>query len=961
MKYGYIVLLYIEIDAFIQTFCSKFLMEINAPSESVKLQPLCGQQQLFIDISGIIGEDVKTGIQRVVRSIVMELLERPPQEIIVEPVYFEQTEQGINYRYAKEFARHLLSKHEERPLPLLDKPIEIKKGDIFLGLDLCYHVRYARQFFNTFHHAGGRVFFVVYDLLPFLLSHCFPTKSARRHSEWMNMVAEYDGVLCISRAVADDVKKWFYRVQPIRTSPYHIGWFHLGADIEQSLPTKGFPDRFDENLLRLTEATTILMVGTIEPRKGHLLLLKAFEILWLTGTRVNLVIVGKKGWLVEKLAKRMKRHNKFNRSFYWYQGLSDEALIKLYTLADGVVMASEGEGFGLPLIEAAQYGCPILALDLPVFREVAGEHATYFSVNSPLKLSRVLKAWIITLKNGSAPQSTGMNWMSWKESSDQIIKLLTDSNDKNWLYQCEKIGTSKPAEPPIWNGTLRTIAVDLTPIMPDVNYGEYKIFVLELLRMLAKIKPKTSFILLTKESSNKELAFLDRPNMRRMVVLNDSNARENRADNFVMLMMAEWTRFARRWKKGVMKRLNNRNYTSWRMLQDMGVNLLFSPFFSLDFAESGVPRVCSIYDLQYKTHPDFFKPGDDLHHERSFIDGAHSSVLDAISRHLSHSAITHGNLDPSYIRTCYLNIAQEYWELFKDAASRCPVIRSPAWNGWKMENDPAESSLKMSIVTPSFNQCQFIERALLSVARQQVKDIEHIVIDGGSTDGTVDLLTRFKPAVRWISEKNEGQSHAVNKGLQAATGDIIGWLNSNDIYYPSAVRRVTAFFETHPDVDIAYGMADHIDIDDRPFEAYPTEPWDLERLHNSCFICQPALFFRRRVIEQHGLLDESLRYCMDYEYWLRLGRAGLRFAYLDEKLAGSRLYAKNKTAGSRIKVISEINDMFKKKFGKVPEQWLKSYTLASMQRGQERQATSQAEFHLRVAIAKLRWKWLYRN
>ena len=935
-------------------------MEINVPSD--KLQPLCGQQQLFIDISGLIPQDLKTGIQRVVRSVMMELLERPPQGIIVEPVYFEQSEQGVFYRYAKEFTRNLLGNHEEQPLPLPDNPIEIHTGDIFLGLYLCYHVRYARNFFEKFRHAGGRVYFVVYDLLPLLLSHRFPKKSARLQCEWLNIVAENDGVLCISRAVADDVKKWFYRVQPLRNSPFHIGWFHLGADIEQSLPTKGFPDRFDENLLRLTEATTILMVGTIEPRKGHLLLLKAFEILWLMGTRVNLVIVGKKGWLVERLAKRMKRHNKFNRSFYWYQGLSDEALIKLYTQADGVVMASEGEGFGLPLIEAAQYGCPILARDLPVFREVAGEHATYFCGNSPFKLSRVLKAWIITLKNGSAPQSTGINWMSWKESTDQIIKLLTDSNDKNWLYQCEKIGTSKPSEPPIWNSTLRTIAVDLTPIVHDIKYAEYKIFVQELLRMLARIKPETSFILLTRQSSNEELAFLDRPNMRRMVVLNDSNARENRADNFVMLMMAEWTRFARRWKKGIMKRLNNRDYSSWRMLQDMGVNLLFSPFFSLDFAESGVPRVCSIYDIQDETYPEFFSPGDDLHHESLFIDGAHPSVLDAISRHLSHSAITHGNLDPSYIRTCYLNIAQEYWELFKDAASRGPVvIRSPAWNGWKMESDPAESSLKVSIVTPSFNQCQFIERALLSVAKQQVKDIEHIVIDGGSTDGTVDVLTRFKPAVRWISEKNEGQSHAVNKGLQAATGDIIGWLNSNDIYYPSAVRRVTAFFETHPEVDIVYGMADHIDIDDRPFEAYPTEPWDLEQLHNSCFICQPALFFRRRVIEQHGLLDESWHYCMDYEYWLRLGRAGLRFSFLEEKLAGSRLYAEQKTAGSRIKVISEINDMLNKKLGKVPEQWLKNYTLASMQRGQERRATSHAEFHLRHALAKLRWTGLYRN
>ena len=267
--------------------------------------------------------------------------------------------------------------------------------------------------------------------------------------------------------------------------------------------------------------------------------------------------------------------------------------------------------------------------------------------------------------------------------------------------------------------------------------------------------------------------------------------------------------------------------------------------------------------------------------------------------------------------------------------------------------------MKISIVTPSYNQGQFIERTLQSVACQAGAEIEHVVFDGGSTDNTVEVLKNFSPPVRWVSKKDKGQTDAVNQGIRATDGEIIGWLNSDDIYYPGAIECVVAYFNAHPEVDLVYGMADHIDLEDHAFENYPTEPWDFERLKETCFICQPALFFRRRVIEQHGLLDESLNYCMDYEYWLRLGMKGVRFAYLEERLAGSRLYADNKTLGARVKVHKEINDMFKQLLGKVPDRWLFNYAHAVVgnRLGIPDNPTKKItlELGLRSILAALRW------
>lgn len=215
----------------------------------------------------------------------------------------------------------------------------------------------------------------------------------------------------------------------------------------------------------------------------------------------------------------------------------------------------------------------------------------------------------------------------------------------------------------------------------------------------------------------------------------------------------------------------------------------------------------------------------------------------------------------------------------------------------------------VSIVTPSFNQGTFIDATIRSVLEQDYP-AEYFVADGGSTDETVAILQRYNGKLVWVSEKDRGQSHAINKGFSRTTGEILGWLNSDDTYAPGAISAVVKFFQDHPDVMMVYGDAEYIDADGRPIaRCAHIEPFNLRRLvHYSDFIVQPACFFRREAFEAVGGVDESLNYCMDYDLWLKIaGR--YKVAYLPRVLAHFRWFGDNKTAVGGQKRLTEIEQM----------------------------------------------------
>ncbi len=205
----------------------------------------------------------------------------------------------------------------------------------------------------------------------------------------------------------------------------------------------------------------------------------------------------------------------------------------------------------------------------------------------------------------------------------------------------------------------------------------------------------------------------------------------------------------------------------------------------------------------------------------------------------------------------------------------------------------------VSVVTPSYNQGEFIEDTLRSVMKQDYPHIEHLVLDGGSTDSTVKILKKYenKYGLRWVSEADEGQSDAINKGFKMAKGEIVYWLNSDDVCFDTKmISYVVERFREFKHADVIYGDGVFIDRSGSILKVVRVPDWDYNRLLRSCFIIQPAVFFRKKVALENAL-DKKLHFSMDYEFWLRLGRK-YNFVKVDRIMTGFRIYEQAKSSAN---------------------------------------------------------------
>jgi glycosyltransferase involved in cell wall biosynthesis len=382
-------------------------------------QARLGLRQLLYDVTVLAESDARTGIQRVVRAVLVNLIENPPAGFRIEPVRMA----GHQFRYARRFVAESL----DLPSAVLpDAPVEGDAGDIYLSIDwVPDRLPMVETWLSEFRLKGGRVVVGVHDLLPLQLPQYFPDFMPTVTRRWFETALRVaDQFVCVSRVVADDVAHFGTALAGNPIAPVAVDFFHNAADINASVPTSGRPADAHRILAALRARPSFLMVGTVEPRKGHVQVVKAFERLWREGSDVALVIVGKKGWMVDSFEDLVRQNPEYERRLFWLQGISDEFLDEVYAASAALIAASAGEGFGLPLIEAALHKVPLIARDIPVFREVAGDHAFYFSGESPSALAESVSRWLNLSAKGKAPKSDGMPIQTWAESTEQLKALL---------------------------------------------------------------------------------------------------------------------------------------------------------------------------------------------------------------------------------------------------------------------------------------------------------------------------------------------------------------------------------------------------------------------------------------------------------------------------------------------------------------------------------------------------------
>lgn len=369
-------------------------------------------RRLFVDVAVISKIDAGTGIQRVVRALALGLSEEASEGW---SVHFVSAARRTEYRQIS-----WLGQDGSSDL----KPIEGRPGDVFLGLDYSLNtIRWHRAQLGRFRRNGGSIWFLVHDLLPLQRPDWFSRNTVIRFQAWLEIIAAIaDGFLCNSAQTEQQLRQVLSDRYGV-TGGYCTGIIPMGASIRDSMPQYvATPER--KSLPHFNSSSPFsLMVGTLEPRKGHMDVIAAFEALWSLGKRDRLVLVGRKGWHVGDLCDRILSHPEFGKNLIWLDDVDDLALEQIYQACEGVIMASLAEGFGLPLIEALGHGKPVLARDLEVFRPHEAHGVRYFPADAGTEvLASHVANWIDDIR-GQRIYMTKPD-AGWRQSAKEVLRII---------------------------------------------------------------------------------------------------------------------------------------------------------------------------------------------------------------------------------------------------------------------------------------------------------------------------------------------------------------------------------------------------------------------------------------------------------------------------------------------------------------------------------------------------------
>ena len=398
------------------------LMALSEPSEPS--EP--ATSHVLFDSTGTLtcNRKLNTGIQRVVRQLSKQVNLNKSENIII----YDSNILSFKYLNSKIFIPSIRS--------------------IIIMIDFNLHIiNLMKSEFKKFILCGSKIVNCIYDMIPILLPGTVADDMPEQFVTWFKFTLLYsDSIICISRAVADE----FYTLLDGINFPrsIKIGFFQLGADmadaskfnlakknLETTLPqdfsrspdsSEEVSDGFLKYSIKESKHLVFITVGSLEPRKGHRVILEAFEELWNQGWDIELKIVAGHGWKSSHLIEKLMQHPELGKRLYWYKRLDDHGLAKLYTNADALILASYAEGFGLPIAEAGYFGKPIIVSDLSVFREVsaAAPKAFFFTPGSAQDLAAQIRNFIRESQNGTLAKSKPVAWPTWAESMDQLRSVV---------------------------------------------------------------------------------------------------------------------------------------------------------------------------------------------------------------------------------------------------------------------------------------------------------------------------------------------------------------------------------------------------------------------------------------------------------------------------------------------------------------------------------------------------------
>ncbi|MCB1540786.1 MAG: glycosyltransferase family 4 protein [Rhodoblastus sp.] len=368
-------------------------------------------RRLFVDVTAIVAHDDRTGIQRVVRQVVRALYAE--QDLDVAPV-------AVRLQNGKLWTcETYVAAETGRAQSAVDRPLEIETGDRLLMLDNSW--KDFAAFANVFAEVRakqGAIVSCVYDLIPQLYKGASVGDVPEVHLAWLKAaLLESDGLIAISRTVAEELCAFVEAQGLPHRAGLRVGWFHCGSDIAPA----GAGEASAAIRAAFSSANAFLLVGTLEPRKGHAVALAAFDELWRKGVDARLVFIGRRGWHVDTVIDEMTSHTEFGRRLFWFDAADDIDLAFAYDHCAAALAPSYAEGFGLPIAEAAWRGKPALCSDIPVFREIGGDGALYFRVNDAPALAQLVQDF---LAGRAVADPTRVVRPTWRDAGRRIVDIV---------------------------------------------------------------------------------------------------------------------------------------------------------------------------------------------------------------------------------------------------------------------------------------------------------------------------------------------------------------------------------------------------------------------------------------------------------------------------------------------------------------------------------------------------------